>query len=459
MEVLAIPVADKYILYRPLRRIAFVGNEAMVRLVMELARQYGREPLEEAGSTSGVPPSVLSYLENIGFLEPDPPPPPPRDPAYRPTSAVILSTNRCNLRCVYCYANAGEGKGEDVSPALARAVIDQAYQNAVESGRPYFELTFHGGGEPSLNWETLVEAVAHARAKGLPCRVSAVSNGIWTERQREWIIPNLNELTLSFDGTRDTQDRQRPSASGKSTFEAVMKTIRTLDEQGFEYSIRMTALAPWREQLVRDVEFLCRETRCKRIRVEPAYNVQRGEYQSPSLGGSKDFVAGFMEAFEVAHRAGRSLIYSGARPWLLTSTFCSAPYGGLVVTPAGKLVTCYEVTGPQHPLAEMCTVGRLEDGQVIVDEGKRRAMLARLAARREGCRDCFCYWHCAGDCHVKTLYPGMDATPKTSTRCRTNRSITAQMLLWHIAAADDGVWRGERRKSSEQGLVGNEDEE
>jgi uncharacterized protein len=437
VEISTIAVGDKFILYRPLRRLAFVGNSTMARLVMGLAGDGPR-------STTDLPPSILEYLQAIGFMEPDPPPPPPRQVEYRPTSAVLLSTNRCNLRCVYCYADAGAEAAQDVSLELARAAIDHVYQNTVELGQPQFELTFHGGGEPTLSWKTLVEATAYARAKDLPCHVSVVSNGIWTDRQREWIIPNLNELTISFDGARETQDRQRPFASGKSTFEAVMQTISTLDEQGFDYGIRMTALAPWRERLVRDVQFICQETGCKQIQVEPAFNAQRGEYQTPSWRESEDFVDGFMEGLEVAERAGRQLTYSGARPYVLTSSFCSAPYGSLVVTPAGELVSCYEITNPRHPLAEMCTIGRLEEGRVIVDQNRRSALLSRMASRREACRDCFCYWHCAGDCHVKAFYPGVDAAPVTSTRCQTNREITAQMLLRSIAAADDGVWRGDR---------------
>jgi uncharacterized protein len=449
VELFVIPVEEKFIIYRPLRRLAFVGNEAMARLVTRMA---GDEPW----SATDLPPSILSYLENVGFLEPDPPPPPPRDAEYYPTSAVLLSTSRCNLRCIYCYARAGEEAIQDMPIDLARTAIDHAHQNALELGRSQFDLVFHGGGEPTLIWKTLQEAVAYARAKDLPCRIALVSNGIWTERQREWLIASLDQMTISFDGTRETQDRQRPFASGKSTFKAIMKSIEYLDRYGFDYGIRMTALGPWRGRLVRDVEFICEETGCRRIQVEPALNTRRGEYRSPTLDESEDFAAGFMEAFEVAERVGRRLVYSGARPWLLTCSFCSAPFGGLIVTPAGNLVSCYEVTDSQHPLAEMCTIGQIEDGRVAVDDENRRAVLSRLTARRKACRDCFCYWHCAGDCHVKTFYPGVDADPKASTRCHTNRSITAQMLLWHIAASDNGVWRGDRRLPSDPELVGEE---
>lgn len=439
MEVFVIPVEDKFIIYRPLRHLAFVGNEAMADLARQLAAE--EDPQERLGERGGAP-SVWEFLERIGFLEPDPPPPPPRQRAYRPTNVVLLLTSRCNLRCIYCYANAGLEAAEDLPLEVAQAAIDEGHANAVALGRPHFKLTFHGGGEPTCLWQTMVEAWEYAQAKDLPCHASLVSNGVWTDSQRDWIIPNLNELTISFDGRQETQDAQRPLASGRGSFQAVMKSLHKLDEQGFRYGIRMTALAPWRGRLARDVEFLFRETGCRSIQVEPAFNTERGEYESPLPEEVEDFVDGFMEAFEVAQRAGRRLVYSGARPWLLTHSFCSAPYGGLIVTPAGKLVTCYEVTSPRHPLAKLCTVGQIEDGRVRVDAAARSAVLDRLEARREACRDCFCHWHCGGDCHAKTLYPGADTEPITSSRCQINRRILAQMLLWHMAEAEDGIYRG-----------------
>lgn len=444
MEVFVIAVEDKFIIYRPLRRLAFVGNEAMADLARQLA---GKDGLQEGFGDKytpppGVSPSAWGFLERIGFLEPDPPPPPPREADYRPTNAVLLLTSRCNLRCIYCYANAGQEAAEDLPLEVAQAAIDEAYGNAVELGRSHFKLTFHGGGEPTRLWKTLTGALDYARAKDLPCHASLVSNGVWTDSQRDWIIPNLNELTISFDGRQETQDHQRPLPSGRGSFQAVMESLHKLDEQGFRYGIRMTALAPWRGRLAQDVAFLCRETGCRRIQVEPAFNSERGEYESPLPEEAQDFCVGFMEAFEVAQQAGCRLIYSGARPWLLTHSFCSAPYGGLVVTPAGRLVTCYEITSPRHPLAGLCTIGLIEDGQVCVDEAARDAVLDRLEARRAACRDCFCYWHCGGDCHAKTLYPGADTAPQTSSRCQINRYITAQMLLWYMARAEDGVYRG-----------------
>lgn len=436
MELLTIPVQDGVLIYRPLARLAFAGNRAMAGLARSLASAGPGMPAVDC------PPEAHAFLERIGFLEPDPPPPTPREVNYRPVNAVLLLTNRCSLRCVYCYAGAGEAAGESMSPTLARSAIDCVVANARDLERPSFELTFHGGGEPVMAWETMEQATLHARSRDLPARITAVSNGVWSDKQRQWIVDHLDRVTISCDGAPATQDRQRPFPTGRGSAEAVMRTIRGLDRVGYDYGIRMTALAPWRGRLAGDVRFLCEETGCRSIQVEPAFNTVRGLYRPPSPEEGDEFVAAFLEAHEAARRAGRRLTYSGARPWLLTCSFCSAPYSSLIVNAAGELVTCYEVTSEDHPLAPDCTFGRLEGGRPLVDEGRRQAMLRRMEARREGCRDCICYWHCAGDCHVKAFYPGAEAAPGASTRCRVNRAITLELLLARLAETEDGVWRG-----------------
>lgn len=434
MEIFTIPLEDKFILYRPLLQTAFVGNGAMANLVLDLAA-------DEASPIPDAPEEALTFLQNIRFLEPDPEPPAPPDDAFRPTMAVLLLTNRCQLRCVYCYANAGEMPAQELSMDLARVAVDHVCQNAIDLGQPQFGLSFHGGGEPTQAWETLQAATVYARHKPLPCHVSVTTNGVWSRQQRAWVLGNLDSLTLSVDGARETQDRQRPLASGRSSSQIVMRTIQALDRVAFSYGIRMTATAPWRERLPRDVRFLCEEAGCQQIQVEPAFNAARGEHRWPTPSECQAFAEAFMEAFEIASRAGRRLYYSGARPWLLAQSFCTAPHNALIVGTSGTLVACYEVTAQDHRLAQMSTVGRIEGGQVVVDHQARAALYARFAERRALCRDCFCYWHCAGDCYVRTFSAEPGSHKVLGQRCHMNREITAKMLLWYIMEGG-GVWRG-----------------
>jgi uncharacterized protein len=445
VEVFVIPVEGKFILYRPLLQVAFIGNRAMANLVLSLTSQA-------ISADTNAPEEAATFLRAIGFLKPDPPPPPLPDLSYHPTTAVLLLTNRCNLRCTYCYAAGGEGPVQDVSLELTRVVIDQVCQNALELGSSHFELGFHGGGEPIQAWETVQEATAYARSKALPCRISLVSNGVWTVPQREWILHNLDSLNISFDGQQKTQDRQRPFASSVGSFKAAMHTIKALDKAGFSYAIRMTATAPWRGRLPDDVRFVCEETSCQIMQVEPAFNTRRGEHQGPTKEESEAFADAFMEAFEIARRAGRWLTYSGARPWLLTRTFCTAPYGALIVNPAGNLVACFEVASARHPLAVISTVGHIAGSQIVVDDQARNALLTHLEEKRALCRDCFCYWHCAGDCYTRSSFTEAGTFQEANPRCSLNREITARIMLWYIMAGD-GVWQGQGMHPQESQLL------
>jgi uncharacterized protein len=445
MELFVIPIEDRFIIYRPLSRLAFVGNQAMAEMAVQLAAK-------EPGAACDLPGDVLTFLRTIGFLKPDPEPPPLPDPTYRPTAAVLLLTNRCNLRCTYCYAGGGEGPEQALSLELARVVIDRACENARELGRPQFELTFHGGGEPMQAWETVREATAYARSKEVACHISMVSNGVWSTRQREWILKNLDGLSISCDGRPETQDQQRPFANGRGSWKAVRRTIEALDQAEFPYGIRMTATAPWRGALAEDVRFICEETGCPAMQVEPAFNTRRGEHQGPTLEESRAFVVGFLEAFEVAQRAGRRLAYSGARPWVLTRAFCTAPYNALIVNAAGNVVACYEITDGAHPMAEASTLGRIVGSRLSLDGQARSALFAHLEEKQAKCRECFCYWHCAGDCYTRSFYAEAGSQQGANPRCTMNRAITAQILLWYIMEGD-GVWRGENVHPQETQLM------
>jgi uncharacterized protein len=453
MQLYTIPIEGRFILYRPLRKLAFVGNRAMAEQTHAVLQRIDSAPGgAESDLSSCTSEEVLAFLQAAGFLEPDAPPPGPPRAEYLPTTAVLLMTNRCNLRCTYCYASGGEGPVQDLTMELARPVIDLVCQNAHTLGKPQFDLSFHGGGEPLQAWDTMQEAVAYAQSKDLPVRVSVVSNGVWSARQRDWILENLDSLSISFDGGETTQNAQRPLASGGGSFKAALVALEALDRAGISYGIRMTATAPWRGRLPEDVRFICEETGCRAMQVEPAFNTERGEHRGPTLEESKAFVEAYMEAFEIAAQAGRKLVYSGARPWLLTQSFCTAPHGALIANPAGDLVTCYEVTDARHPLNEVSTIGRIEAGQVVVDEAARDALLSCLRDRRANCTGCFCYWHCAGDCYTRGLASARDNPEGTSPRCHMNREITARILLWYIMRGD-GVWRGQGASRREKQLM------
>jgi uncharacterized protein len=421
---------DRSILYDPLRGLAFVGNEVMANV----ARRHVDRSLRRGRATR-----ATRFLDEIGFGASRAPAPRPVADGFRPRSVVLLTTNRCQLRCRYCYAAAGERPPAELSLARAAAAIDVVAAIAREDGRDDFEVSFHGGGEPTMAWRLVERATAHARVKAVPARITLTSNAVWTPARCRWIVENVDGLTVSVDGGPATQDRSRPFANGRGSSRIVMRNLGELDRHGIDYGLRMTAVSPW-NTLAADVRFLLEHTRGRVLRVEPAFGTGRGGHGEPTRREVDGFVGSFLAAWDVARELGGDLRYTGADVWSARWSFCSAPEDALIVTPAGDVVTCYEVVDDRHPLAAISTVGHLDPGRLVHDRDKRSALRARVADRRARCVDCYCFWTCAGDCYVRAFRPGPDGHLARGERCRMNRTLTSELLLRLIAEAG-GVWR------------------
>jgi uncharacterized protein len=446
MELYVIPITedegnDKFIIFRPLAGLAFVGNRAMADLARTVAETTSAAHVAIGGK-------AWAFLEEIGYLRPDPFPPAPAAAEFHPTTAVLLMTNQCQLRCRYCYAAAGTGAAAALTVTQGKAAIDSVCRSAQEQGRPKFEVTFHGGGEPTYAWTVMKECVAYARQRSLPAKIGMTSNGVWSPNQVKWILANLDEVSLSFDGTPATQDQQRPFVSGLGSAPVVLRSIAALDQHNFNYGIRMTATAPW-EHFPSDVRFICEHTDCQTIQVEPAFNTERGGHCQGDENDYRCFASQFLAAYEIASRAGRRLFYSGAQLGQVTNSFCRAPYDALIVTPGGELVSCYEVTAATHPLARLSTIGTYIDGKVTLDEHARNRLHALMSERHVGCQSCFCYRSCAGDCYTRSFAEGPAGHLVRGPRCRLNQELTRSLLLDGIVAGG-GIWRnGQPSRGSE----------
>jgi uncharacterized protein len=423
----------KYLIFRPMAGLAFVGNRTMVAL----AERTGGE----TWSADQEPPqmaSAVAFLREIGFLEPDPPQPPAQPTEFK--SLVLLLTNSCHLRCTYCYAAAGELPHQEISEEHARAAIDFFFEQAIARGLQEVEVSFHGGGEPTFAWDLLKNITNYVRSKPLKTIVSLTTNGMWSTSQRKWIPDHIDRVGISMDGMPETQNRQRPLASGKASAPIVLRNMAEMDKCGKPYSIRMTVTAPW-TQLPEDVAFICEKTGAQGIQAEPAFNTGRGHHMEPPEDEWRAFADAFVKAYDVAYSHNRRLHYSGARVGLVTNMFCTSPYQSLVVAPGGRLVACYEITSETHPLAAISTFGKVEDGQVQVDQLARENFHRLLAERRSTCEDCFCYESCAGDCYAQAFGPGEQGHLLKTARCQVNRYLTEQILLGLIAKGN-GYWSG-----------------
>src|SRR5207245_1388891 len=139
-------------------------------------------------------------------------PPELKPDAWKPTEVTLFLTNACNLRCSYCYASAGDYKGS-LDLETARAAVELVAKNAVELGKKEFRVSYHGGGEPTLAWDTLTGSARYAEelaAKhGMKVMLSLASNGVMPAKKVDWVARHIHDFSISYDGPAWVQDKHR----------------------------------------------------------------------------------------------------------------------------------------------------------------------------------------------------------------------------------------------------------
>ncbi|ATW28743.1 hypothetical protein DCMF_19085 [Candidatus Formimonas warabiya] len=142
-------------------------------------------------------------------------------------SIALFVTQACNLRCVYCYEKKDGAKMEEKTAFQA---VDWLLGQAGNTKKIY--ISFFGG-EPFLNFPLIKKVAAYAREKaGALDKVvgfNVTTNGTLLDEE---MISFLREydvnVLVSMDGPREIQDRQRPFAGGRGSYDVILPRVKKL---------------------------------------------------------------------------------------------------------------------------------------------------------------------------------------------------------------------------------------
>ena len=421
-DLFAVEVENNlHLVYAPLdRRASLVDSESLYRLVMS------RSTDQALGSASHLP---------------------REDTPVGPVDLTLLLTTACNLRCTYCYASAGDRPAEFMSEATAWAAVEWGTATAKRRGTS-LSLGFHGGGEPSLNWDVLVSAWRRAVDMASEDRIAlagyVATNGVLAQERAIWVARNLSGASVSLDGLPSTSDRNRPSARGGSSWEECIATLRVFDTMFLPYGVRMTVTGADIQSMVASVAFICGKTKCRRIQIEPVFQKGRGEVHD-----SID-VDSFRTALREARTAGRlvgcDVVYSGGQVDRVSNDFCGLSTGAVAIMPTGRVSSCVEAFSESDPSALPFAFGRLDHGKLELEAERRSQLDRRQVQNLDHCQDCIAKWHCSGDCaQLGELESSRFAG---SARCDLNRAVVVDSVLELVLARSPrplGEWRVRER--------------
>lgn len=409
------------ILYAPLKQLSARINEPAVAAVSR--KLYGK-PLSSEDN------ECLQLLEECGFFDEEEL---PQESRTVPVQVTLFPTDGCNLRCRYCYAGA-EKKRHILSVEAGKAAIDLVADNAKKLNYQDFVVGFHGNGEPFFAFDVIQElcryAYEAAERTGLKASLTIATNGVMNEQQLDWLIAWFDSVNVSFDGLEELQNLQRPMADGSNSFPYVHRTLKRLNDAGKQFGIRSTLTSSSIERLPEIAAFVLENyPRCDPLHVEPAWEAGRSLKTGERTPDADIFIRKFLEADALLDGRMR-LVFSAARSDQLGLSFCAVCNDSFVVTSEGLVTSCYEVAERSDPRSRRYIYGSYDSRQngFLFDEEKRSELHRLTVTQMPYCRDCFCKYHCCGDCAAKLLGVKQPEEHAGSERCRITRALTLHQI-------------------------------
>lgn len=236
------PIDDDFCLfYGPFQHVALLNSEAKKLLnlfsaprdIAEIDHLYqDTDPVHlEKTLTALIESRLLSSINSVPRVQSAP----------SVLSAWLHITDRCNLRCEYCYL---PHLKHDMSLEIGRASIDAIFRSAKQNGFNKIKLKY-AGGEALLLWPLVENLHQYALEKGKKHNIDVqgvvLSNGTLMDANISDSINSMGlKLMISLDGLGSVQDAHRPYAGGRGTFEDVLKGIDFAISSGVTPNISIT---------------------------------------------------------------------------------------------------------------------------------------------------------------------------------------------------------------------------
>jgi uncharacterized protein len=324
---------------------------------------------------------------------------------------VLNTTNQCNLACTYCYEYSDDkiaqsaGKEKFMSKEIAEGSVEMLIKESAT--RPNLHVTFFGG-ETLLNFSVMRSTVEYAKRRGEEVgknvAFSLTTNGtLLTEEIVDFLSEHKIGVTVSMDGDKELNDRQRIFHDGKGSYDVIVPKVKMLLKRHRTNSIgaRVTLTAGVSD-VRRIYRHLTQEVGFQAVGFAPAtaspqrlYHIGpqkmdnvldqfadlASEYRDYALKGWQHGFTNASDTLKELH-TGISKAYA-----------CGAGLGMLGVGTEGNIGLCHRFV--DSPVGQM---GSLKTGG-INKTARREFLNTHHVGARYDCHTCWARPVCAGGCY------------------------------------------------------------
>ncbi len=303
---------------------------------------------------------------------------------------ILAVTDRCNLRCTYCYRDA-EAEGMDMPLETVKKALALVHHD-----RPaHIQIT---GGEPLLVPDLLQYIGEHiSKMAGKP-HIALQTNGTLLSRDIALLLKHYGvQIGVSVDGPPDLQNRNRGQA------DATLRGLRLLESMGIEFRVTTVLSRENVDRLDQLAMLLAGFSNSRGIGLDILVNRGRANgfagNELPSVEQMERGIGKLVRALACINRnrfiplqlreAGQ--INRGG------GSFCFAAAGrSFAITPQGKIFPCGQTMN--DPDFFLGTIDELTS--------LTTSSLGNIRLASTDCLQCSLQKSCPGDCPSRLYYNG-----------------------------------------------------
>ena len=293
----------------------------------------------------------------------------------RRNNCYLHVTQRCNLRCAHCYAEAGSG--EDMPLAEIERITDQA----VAAGFRQLVIT---GGEPTVHreWNALAEIMRARRGRGTILVLRTNLYRRFTDPELERLAGAFDQIVVSVDGSEETHDARRGKGSYRATAENLRRYAALAGQNVAALSLACVMSAKDINGIPgEDVRAFARELGVKPVKFRPVLPIGRAAGREEPV-----ICEGILE-----HESNEERLVYEVRP----KATCGIGQN-LFIRADGRCYPCYAWCHEHVYLGSL----REESLEDILGSEAFRALLACSVDTMEKCRNCEYRYLCGGACRA-----------------------------------------------------------
>lgn len=349
---------------------------------------------------------------------------------------ILLASEDCNFRCVYCYEDFPRGTMEPSVRQAIKKYVEKRAGSLKQLGIKWF------GGEPLYGFSAIEELapffVDIAEEYSLTFGSHMTTNGYLltpdvADKLLQW---KINDFQITLDGLAEQHDAKRPTRDGCKTFDTIYSNLQSLQKRSDQFwvNIRVNFDQENHHELESLLELLARD-----FSGDERFSL--GFHTVKKWGGPNDSslsVCGVTEARAATDQLQQSALDKNLKIGTLQEDtkpgrhvcYAARPYN-FIIGADGTLMKCTVVLGSK----DYNIVGRItDDGEMELDLNNYSLWTEPAFEGDSHCQKCFMLPSCQG-MYCPWVRIEEDTQPCPSTKKNIRRELLTTLDVSEINAS------------------------